>query len=118
MASEGSAPPSAGAGKETQPKPADATAEAPSMKSISLSIEFRCLELLFDKQKEMDIKVPVQGESLTLDSLIMHIKDEYLKERPGVLVLVNDADWEIEGKGEYEVQDGDAISFISTLHGG
>ena len=38
--------------------------------------------------------------------------------RPGVLVLVNDADWEIEGKGEYEVQDGDAISFISTLHGG
>ena len=34
----------------------------------------------------MDIKVPVQGESLTLDSLIMHIKDEYLKERPELFV--------------------------------
>ena len=42
MASEGSAPPSAGAGKETQPEPATAATEAPSTKSISLSIEFRC----------------------------------------------------------------------------
>ena len=33
-------------------------------------------------------------------------------------MLVNDADWELEGKGAYEVQSGDEIAFISTLHGG
>ena len=38
--------------------------------------------------------------------------------RPGILVLVNDTDWELEGEGEYAIQDGDEIVFISTLHGG
>ena len=38
--------------------------------------------------------------------------------RPGILVLVNDADWELEGEGEYQLKDGDEIVFISTLHGG
>jgi ubiquitin related modifier 1 len=33
-------------------------------------------------------------------------------------VLINDADWELEGKGSYEVQPKDVIAFISTLHGG
>lgn len=38
--------------------------------------------------------------------------------RPGVLVLVNDVDWELEGELEYQLQNGDSIVFISTLHGG
>lgn len=38
--------------------------------------------------------------------------------RPGILVLINDTDWELEGEGEYFLQDGDEIVFISTLHGG
>jgi hypothetical protein len=38
--------------------------------------------------------------------------------RPGILVLVNDADWELEGELEYELKDRDEIVFISTLHGG
>jgi hypothetical protein len=38
--------------------------------------------------------------------------------RPGILVLVNDADWELEGTGEYILEEGDEIAFISTLHGG
>jgi ubiquitin related modifier 1 len=38
--------------------------------------------------------------------------------RPGILVLINDADWELEGEEEYVLQDGDEIVFISTLHGG
>lgn len=38
--------------------------------------------------------------------------------RPGILCLINDSDWEIEGTLDYEVDDGDHISFISTLHGG
>lgn len=38
--------------------------------------------------------------------------------RPGILVLINDADWELEGELEYELRDRDEIVFISTLHGG
>lgn len=38
--------------------------------------------------------------------------------RPGVLVLINDVDWELEGKEKYTLQNNDNIVFISTLHGG
>lgn len=38
--------------------------------------------------------------------------------RPGILVLVNDTDWELEGEGEYQLKADDEIVFISTLHGG
>ena len=38
--------------------------------------------------------------------------------RPGILVLVNDTDWELEGELDYRLEDGDEIVFISTLHGG
>lgn len=38
--------------------------------------------------------------------------------RPGILVLINDADWELEGEEAYELQSGDNILFVSTLHGG
>lgn len=38
--------------------------------------------------------------------------------RPGILVLINDADWELYGELDYELQENDVIMFISTLHGG
>ncbi|KDN53147.1 ubiquitin-like modifier 1 [Tilletiaria anomala UBC 951] len=38
--------------------------------------------------------------------------------RPGILVLINDVDWELDGETSYVLQDGDEVSFISTLHGG
>lgn len=38
--------------------------------------------------------------------------------RPGILVLINDADWELEGEDKYELQKEDNILFVSTLHGG
>lgn len=37
---------------------------------------------------------------------------------PGVLVLINDTDWELEGGLEYVVRDRDTLAFITTLHGG
>lgn len=40
------------------------------------------------------------------------------RRRPGILVLINDADWELEGEEKYELQQGDNIVFVSTLHGG
>lgn len=41
-----------------------------------------------------------------------------LSSRPGILVLINDADWELEGEDQYELQPRDQIVFVSTLHGG
>ncbi|BGP23166.1 Ubiquitin-related modifier 1 [Rhodotorula toruloides] len=38
--------------------------------------------------------------------------------RPGILVLINSTDWELEGELDYVLQDKDEIVFISTLHGG
>ena len=38
--------------------------------------------------------------------------------RPGILVLINDADWELEGGEQYELQADDRVLFVSTLHGG
>ena len=38
--------------------------------------------------------------------------------RPGILVLINDSDWELEGEDKYELVDKDNILFVSTLHGG
>ena len=38
--------------------------------------------------------------------------------RNGILVLVNEADWELEDTVNYTVVEGDKITFISTLHGG
>ena len=41
-----------------------------------------------------------------------------LLSRPGILVLINDTDWELEDGLEYVLRDKDTIVFISTLHGG
>ncbi len=38
--------------------------------------------------------------------------------RPGVLVLINDTDWELEGTLDYALQPRDHLCFVSTLHGG
>lgn len=38
--------------------------------------------------------------------------------RPGIIVLVNDTDWELEDTTAYVLQPNDRIAFISTLHGG
>lgn len=38
--------------------------------------------------------------------------------RPGILVLINEADWELEGEDHYELKEGDNVLFVSTLHGG
>ena len=54
--------------------------------------------------------------------LFMHVRAlisiESARRRPGILVLVNDTDWELEGEGGYQLKENDEIVFISTLHGG
>mmetsp|Transcript_27122 Transcript_27122/g.64407 ORF Transcript_27122/g.64407 Transcript_27122/m.64407 type:complete len:101 (-) Transcript_27122:696-998(-) len=98
----------------------------------ALTVEFGGgLELLFGKQKEHKISVPSPSaeKKLVIRDLLAWIREHLLQERPemflagesvrpGILVLVNDVDWELEGTLEYELQENDKIVFISTLHGG
>lgn len=85
------------------------------------------LELLFDKKKSHEIELP--QDSIPLKDLLQWLKGNLLKERPelfltgenvrpGILVLINDCDWELVGGIDYTVQPKDSIVFISTLHGG
>ncbi|KAI6143700.1 ubiquitin-like modifier 1 [Pisolithus tinctorius] len=79
--------------------------------------------------KSDDPPLPANGERLDVQYLMHYLRSRLLTERPelfmdgdtvrpGVLVLINDTDWELEGEGTYEISDGDDIVFISTLHGG
>lgn len=85
------------------------------------------LETLFAGNKIMHVRLP--DHINTVGTLISWVRDALVRERhdlfasadgvrPGILVLINDVDWELEGKASYKVESGDRISFISTLHGG
>ncbi|KAH6987552.1 hypothetical protein BKA56DRAFT_479371 [Ilyonectria sp. MPI-CAGE-AT-0026] len=91
------------------------------------------LEMLFSHQRSHTLTIPAadkDGRASTIayliDYLCDHVMDDSRKDlfvldnhlRPGILVLINDADWELEGEEAYEVQSGDSILFVSTLHGG
>lgn len=98
---------------------------------LTVHIEFSGgAELLFNNIKKHDVRLPDnQLQPWTLKSLINWVKDNLLKERselfvlgdtvrPGILVLVNNTDWELLGELNYQIQEGDSVVFISTLHGG
>jgi len=91
------------------------------------------LEILFSDQRTHKIEVPAldeQGSDVNVDFLVEYIRRHVMKDsredlfvlngtvRPGILILINDADWELEGEGKYKLQKGDHILFVSTLHGG
>jgi ubiquitin related modifier 1 len=63
---------------------------------------------------------------MTVKDLIDYLKRNHLKEkeemfvsgdsvRPGIIVLINDTDWELLDTLNYKI---DNVAFISTLHGG
>eukprot|EP00698_Gefionella_okellyi_P025248 TRINITY_DN917_c0_g1_i2.p1 TRINITY_DN917_c0_g1~~TRINITY_DN917_c0_g1_i2.p1 ORF type:complete len:106 (+),score=8.78 TRINITY_DN917_c0_g1_i2:84-401(+) len=105
---------------------------------MKLTIEFSGgAELLFNKIKVHHLDTPETVK--TLRDLVCWIRDNLLQERPdlfvshdtvyavlashcdrrpGILVLVNDTDWELLGGIDYTLEEGDTIVFISTLHGG
>ena len=66
----------------------------------------------------------IRDNLLTPDRPELFLKDKTEKDvskldvRPGILVLVNDADWELVGQTDYLLESGDNVTFISTLHGG
>lgn len=102
--------------------------------TIPLIVEFTGgLELLFANQRKHVLQLPIRNEAgnaadmgFLVRYLCSHLMKDSRKEmfvvdeavRPGILVLINDADWELEGEERYELQKGDNILFVSTLHGG
>jgi ubiquitin related modifier 1 len=85
------------------------------------------LEILFDKQKNIEINiektdVKIRDIILELLSKIKEKKDLFASSdgsiKPGIIVLYNDSDWEIYEKEETKIENNDTLSFISTLHGG
>uniref|UniRef100_A0A8C6Q564 Ubiquitin-related modifier 1 n=1 Tax=Nothobranchius furzeri TaxID=105023 RepID=A0A8C6Q564_NOTFU len=78
-------------------------------------------ELLFSGQKVHHVTLPSQSEPCEYHQkkvllFLLEKLDTYVV--PGILVLINDADWELMGELDYQIQDKDNIVFISTLHGG
>jgi ubiquitin related modifier 1 len=90
------------------------------------------LDLLFGGVKHSDVSH--MGD---IGSLIEHLRDDHLRERPelfccpsrttpaprttvrpGILVLVNDVDWDLLGGLDHVLSPTDSVLFISTLHGG
>ncbi|KAI9486278.1 MAG: ubiquitin-related modifier 1 [Benjaminiella poitrasii] len=103
------------------------------MSELAINVEFSGgMELLFQNVSKHTIKMPVTnsaGQPSNLQNLILYIRDNMMTEkkelfvendtvRPGILVLINNVDWELCDELEYELQDKDEIVFISTLHGG
>jgi len=102
--------------------------------NIPITVEFTGgLESLFSDQRTHSIQLPSHtpsGASSNVSFLVEYIVKHVMKDnreelfilngsvRPGILVLINDADWELEGEGDYELKEGDHILFVSTLHGG
>lgn len=97
------------------------------------------METLFSNQKTLIIPYPnirpsnndnTHAATPTIRDLISLLKTDHLKTskpelfsvdesvRAGILVLINDVDWELEGGIEAVVKKGDTVTFISTLHGG
>lgn len=90
------------------------------------------LDLLFGRQKRfagVDIPPAQPGAPVDMRAALAWVRTTLLRERPelfmdgdsvrpGILVLINDADWELEGGLEYALRDGDVVCLISTLHGG
>lgn len=87
---------------------------------------------MFEGKKRLDLELPEEGGAglcWTMERLIEELKRKHLKEkeemfvqgqsvRPGIIVLVNDTDWELLETTKYRLENGDQVAFISTLHGG
>ncbi|GAQ78381.1 ubiquitin-related modifier 1 [Klebsormidium nitens] len=99
---------------------------------VEINLEFSGgLELLFGDVKQHKVQVPAKDGAIQvlISDLLVWIRGNLLKERPemflkgdsvrpGILVLINDCDWELCGRLASPVEDGDTVVFISTLHGG
>ncbi|XP_077291772.1 ubiquitin-related modifier 1 [Arctopsyche grandis] len=107
-------------------------------KNLPITVKFTGgAELLFNNVKTQKVELPPMsvwkkdliGCSWSIKHLLSWLCDNLLTQRPemfiqegsvrpGILVLVNETDWELVGQLDYNLQPNDSILFMSTLHGG
>ncbi|KAK2872089.1 Ubiquitin- modifier 1 [Arthroderma sp. PD_2] len=113
---------------------ADTVDHVEGKNTLDITVEFTGgLEMLFSNERTHKIALPSRdsnGVAANISYLVKYLIENVMKDqrkelfvvddavRPGILVLINDADWELEGEDAYEIQKGDNILFVSTLHGG
>lgn len=101
---------------------------------MTVILTFKCsggLELLCDSVKIHNVSIDLENGvgKLIMKDLLSWVRTNLIKERPemfmkgdtvrpGVLVLVNDCDWELSGQLDTTLEEKDVVVFISTLHGG
>ncbi|TGZ83142.1 ubiquitin related modifier 1 [Ascodesmis nigricans] len=123
------------------PLVASSTSTIPSSTATTgqIKVEFSGgLELLFANQRSVTLPLPLPTTTSTstlatpptVGDLVTYLVNTAMVDprkelfvvdgavRPGILVLINEADWELEGEEEYQLCDGDTVLFVSTLHGG
>ncbi|XP_055708205.1 ubiquitin-related modifier 1 homolog [Phlebotomus papatasi] len=96
---------------------------------LNITLEFGGgAEILFNKVKRKEVELRGR-KTWTIGELLEWMKvnmptdrpELFFTEdsvRPGILVLVNETDWDLLDKQDYVIQPKDTILFISTLHGG
>lgn len=113
---------------------ASITSTSDTQVTTNISVSFYGgLDLVFAGKHDLDVSLPTTPgqQAPTMGTLIEHLTHTYLADSPkkslfsrdgsvtpGILVLVNEADWELEGREEAELNDRDEVVFVSTLHGG
>ncbi|ODV81336.1 ubiquitin-like protein [Suhomyces tanzawaensis NRRL Y-17324] len=99
---------------------------------IRVKIEFLGgLDVISSGVREHKAVVPLEEGEATMKDLVEYVTHNIISDpkdipvfieddtvRPGILVLINDTDWELEGQEEYVLESGDVFTFTSTLHGG
>ncbi|CAL1183943.1 unnamed protein product [Candida parapsilosis] len=99
---------------------------------IKIKVEFLGgLDVISSSIREHKVVLPFEEGEATMKEAIKFICDNIITDpkdipvfieddsvRPGILVLINDTDWELEGMEDYVVESGDVLTFTSTLHGG
>lgn len=99
---------------------------------IKVKVEFLGgLDIISGKVREHKVALPLEEGEATMKDLVDYVTKTLILDpkdipvfiddetvRPGILVLINDTDWELEGMEDYVVESGDVFTFTSTLHGG
>ncbi|KAI9502372.1 Ubiquitin- modifier 1 [Coemansia spiralis] len=95
---------------------------------ITVNVEFSggMERLMKDQASSIQAKLP---EPATIRDLIIHVRDNVVEDKkelfskndtvcPGILVIINGSDWEVEDSEDTVLSNKDTVLFISTLHGG
>lgn len=99
---------------------------------IKVKVEFLGgLDVVSNGVREHKVVLDGNEGEITMKLLIDHVANAVICDpkdipvfiedgtvRAGILVLINDTDWELEGMEDYIVESGDIVTFTSTLHGG